>query len=61
MLIQISTNIVTLAKYLILVQNFYLEIEAWEKMSLFFGADIRLFVHIDKENEDALILGEGTT
>ena len=31
------------------------------KNVIIFGADIRLFVHIDKENEDVLILGEGTT
>ena len=35
MLIQINTNIVATAYDLILIQNFHLQIKAWEKMSLF--------------------------
>ena len=35
MLIQLNTNKVTTAKDFILVQNFYLRMEALEKMSLF--------------------------
>ena len=35
--------------------------EAWEKMLLFFGADMSSSVHIDNETKDILILGEGTT
>ena len=31
------------------------------KNVIIFGADIRSFVRIDKENEDVLILDEGTT
>ena len=35
MLIQLNTNKVATAKDFILVQNFYLQMEAWEKVSLF--------------------------
>ena len=35
--------------------------EAWEKNVIIFGADMSSFVHIDNENKDILILGEGTT
>ena len=36
MLIQINTNIVATTQYLILVQNFHLQMKAWGKMSLFY-------------------------
>ena len=35
MLIQLNTNKVATVKDFVLVQNFYLQMEAWEKMSLF--------------------------
>ena len=33
----------------------------WEKMSLFFGADMSSSVHIDNKGKDILIIGEGPT
>ena len=45
---------------MILVQNFHLKIEAWEKNVIIFGADISSSVHIDNKNKDILIIGEGT-
>ena len=46
---------------MILVQNFHLQMEAWEKMLLFFWADMSSSVHINNKNKDILILGEGPT
>ena len=60
MLIQINTNIVATAWDLILVQNFHLQIEAFEKNTIF-GVDMRTSVHTDNKNKDILILGEGPT
>ena len=60
MLIQINTNIVAMAKDLILVQNF---IYRWKhgKKVITFGADISSSAHIDNKNKNILILGEGPT
>ena len=33
--------------------------EAWEKVSLFFGANMSSSVHVDNKGKDMLILGEG--
>ena len=41
------------------VQNFYLQIEALEK--IIFGADLSSSAHIDNERKDILILGKGQT
>ena len=46
---------------MILVQNFYLQIEPWGKNVIIFGADRSSSVHIDFKNKDILILGEGPT
>ena len=54
MLIQINLITAAAAYDLILLQNFHLQIKAWEKMSLFLK-------HIDNKNKDVLILGEGAT
>ena len=48
-----------MAYNLILVQNFYLQMEAWGKNTIFFRADMNSSVHIDNKNKDILILGEG--
>ena len=61
MLIQINASIVATAQGLIPVQNFYLQMEAWGKNVIVFGADMSSFVHIGNENKDILILGEGPT
>ena len=45
---------------LILVQNFHLQIEAFEKNTIF-GVDMRTSVHTDNKNKDILILVEGPT
>ena len=50
MLIQINTNIVATEQDLIIVQNFYLQTEAWKES-----------VHVYDKNKDILILGEGPT
>ena len=50
MLIQINTNIVATEQDLIIVQNFYLQTEAWKES-----------VHVYNKNKDILILGEGPT
>ena len=50
MLIQINTNIVATEQDLIIVQNFYLQMEAWKES-----------VHVYDKNKDILILGEGPT
>ena len=59
MLIQINTNIAATAQDLILVQNSNLQMEAWEKNVIIFGADISSSVHIDNKEKDMLIHGEG--
>ena len=50
MLIQVNTNIVATEQDLIIVQNFYLQTEAWKES-----------VHVYDKNKDILILGEGPT
>ena len=57
---QINTNIAATAQDLINVQNFHLQMEAWEKNLILFGADLSSSVHIDNKNKVILILGEGT-
>ena len=42
------------AEDLILVQNFYLQMEAWEK--IVFGVDMSSSAHFDYKNKDILIL-----
>ena len=54
-------NIMVMAQDLILVQNFHLQMEAWKKMSLLFGADMSSSVLIDNKNKAILIVGEGST
>ena len=46
---------------MILVQSFYLQMEAWGKNVIIFGADMSSFVHIGNKNKDILILHEGPT
>ena len=46
---------------MIVVQNFYLQMEAWEKNVIIYGADMSSFVHIDNKNKGVLILGDGPT
>ena len=58
MLIQINKNIAVTAQDLIIIQNSYLQIEAWEKMSIFV-ADMRSNVNIANKNKDVSILGQG--
>ena len=52
------------AQDLILIHNFHLQMEAWEKMS-FLELICAYFqsssVHIDNKNRDTSILGEGPT
>ena len=43
------------------VQNFHLQMEVWEKMSLFFGTDMSSSVHIDNKSKNILIFGERPT
>ena len=57
MLIQINTNVVTMANYLVLVQSFHLQKETWEKNIISFGGNMSSFVHIDNKNKNILILG----
>ena len=49
---------VATAKDLILVQNFHLQMEGWEKMSL---CQMSSSVHNDNKNKDILILDERPT
>ena len=46
---------------MILGQNFYLQMEAWENNVIIFGVDMSSSVHIDNKNKDILILGEEPT
>ena len=46
---------------MIAVQNFHLQMEAWEKYVVIFEADMRPSVYIDNKNKDILILDEGPT
>ena len=46
---------------LILVQNFYLQMEAMEKNVIIFGTDMSSSVHVDNKGKYILILGEGAT
>ena len=46
---------------MILVQYFYLQMEALEKNIIIFGADMSSSVHIDNMEKDILILGKGPT
>ena len=43
------------------VQNFHLQMEVWEKMSLFFETDMSSSVHIDNKSKNILIFGERST
>ena len=43
------------------VQNFHLQMEVWEKTSLFFGTDMSSSVHIDNKSKNILIFGERPT
>ena len=43
------------------VQNFHLQMEVWEKMSLFFETDMSSSVHIDNKSKNILIFGERPT
>ena len=43
------------------VQNFQLQMEVWEKMSLFFETDMSSSVHIDNKSKNILIFGERPT
>ena len=45
----------------ILLHNFHLQIEAWEKNVIIFGADMTSPVHVDNKGNDILFLGEGPT
>ena len=47
-----------LAEHLILVQNFYLQMEAWAEISLFFGVDMSSSENADNKNKDKLNFGE---
>ena len=44
---------------MILVKNIHLQMEAWGKNVIIFGADMSSYVHIDNKNKDLLILDEG--
>ena len=46
---------------MILVQTFYLKMEAWGKVLLFFRIDMSSSMHIDNRNKDTLILVEEPT
>ena len=61
MLIQTNTNTMFTAWDLILVQNFYLQMEAMEKNVIIFGTDMSSSVHVDNKGKYILILGEGAT
>ena len=61
MLIQMNTNTVAMAKDLILIQNFHLQMEAWEKNTIIFGVGMRSSEHIDNKNKNVFILWEGPT
>ena len=43
------------------VQNFHLQMEVWQKMSLFFETDMSSSVHIDNKSKNILIFGERPT
>ena len=43
------------------VQTFHLQMEVWEKMSLFFETDMSSSVHIDNKSKNILIFGERPT
>ena len=43
------------------VQNFHLQMEVWEKMSLFFETDMSSSVRIDNKSKNILIFGERPT
>ena len=60
-MIQINTNIAVTTYDWIRVQNIHYLLETWEKMLLFFGADMNSSVHVDNKNKDILILGERPT
>ena len=49
MLIQINTNVASTAQGLILVQNFYLQMDAMEKNVIIFGPAMTSSVHIDNK------------
>ena len=57
---QINTNMTSLAKDLIPVQNFRLQMEAWKNV-IIFAADLSSSVHFDNKNKDILIIGEEAT
>ena len=61
MLIHTNTNTMFTAWDLILVQNFYLQMEAMEKNVIIFGTDMSSSVHVDNKGKYILILGEGAT
>ena len=60
MLIQINTDIATMAKAWILIKNFHLQMKAWGKI-IIFGAVVSSSVHINDKNKDVLSLCEGPT
>ena len=60
MMIQINTSILATAQDLILVQNFYLQMKALAKMSIFV-ADMSLSANIDNKGKDILVLCKGPT
>ena len=41
---------------MILVQNIHLQMEAWEKNVIIFGADMSSSLHKDNKNKEILIL-----
>ena len=57
---QINTNMTNLAKDLIPVQNFRLQMEAWKNV-IIFAVDLSSSVHFDNKNKDILIIGEEPT
>ena len=46
---------------MILIHNFDLQMEVWEKHFIISGADMSSSVHIDNKNKDILIFGEVPT
>ena len=54
-------NIAATAQDLLLARTFHLQMEAWEKNIIIFGADMSSSMHIDNKNNDILILGEDPT
>ena len=61
MLIQVKTNIVAMEEDLIFLQNFHLQMEAWEKIVIIFGVDMSSSVYIDNKDKDIWIPWEGLT